>query len=60
MSDKEIMNMLTFKQRFIMCTWGVMRRYKYFDYIHDGMHQKAAFDKAYALTKKELNGSKGH
>ncbi len=54
MEQEEIMNDLSFKQRAIMCTWGVMRRYKYFDFIHDGMHQKAAFDKARALTKKEL------
>ena len=52
--DPEIMDMLTFKQKVIMCTWGMMRRYKYFDFIHNGMHQKAAFCKAYALNKKEL------
>ena len=56
--DPEIMDMLTFKQKVIMCTWGMMRRYKYFDFIHDGMHQKSAFEKAMSLTSKDLKNKK--
>lgn len=43
---KNIMNHLTFKQKFRLCIWGPDRRYKYFDYIADGMNQRAAWKRA--------------
>ena len=50
--DPEIMDMLTFKQKFLACLWGMNKRYKYFDFVHSGMSQKAAFKKANSLNKK--------
>ena len=29
-----------------MCFWGPTRRYEYFEYLHMGMHQQAAFRNA--------------
>ncbi len=52
--EPEIMDNLGIKQRVNMCFWGMNRRYKYFDFIHEGMNQEAAFNKAANLTKKEL------
>ena len=52
--DPEIMDMLTQWQKFVMCTWGMNRRYKYFDFIHAGYDQRTAFRKAREMSKKEL------
>jgi len=58
MKETEIMDHLSFLQRATMCTWGMNRRYKYFDFVHEGMNQYAAFKKARDLTRKELKAKK--
>lgn len=50
---KDILKDLTFKQRALMCFWGALRRYKYFDFLADGMSQKFAWEKARKYKKNE-------
>ena len=54
MKDKDIMSQLTWKQRVSMCFWGHMKRYKYFDYLADGMNQRAAWNKANNHKKEKI------
>ena len=58
MKEPEIMDDLNFIQRVVMCSWGMNRRYKYFDFVHEGMSQKDSYEKAKNLTKKELKYKK--
>lgn len=58
MKEPEIMDQLTQWQRIVMCTWGMNRRYKYFDFVHEGYDQRTSFNKAKSLTKKEVKFKK--
>jgi len=50
----DIMKDLGFWERIDMCFWGMNRRYKYFDFINDGMSQKFAYKRAKSLKRNEL------
>lgn len=54
MVEKDIMGDLGFWQRLDFICWGMRRRLKYFDFIHDGMAQKPAYKRAKELKKSEL------
>ena len=49
---KDIIKDLTFKQRALMCFWGLDKRYKYFDLLEEGMAQRPAWEEAKKFEKK--------
>lgn len=54
MAEKDIMSDLNFKQRICFVCWGMRRRMKYFDLLHEGMAQRPAFERTRKLLKREL------
>lgn len=58
MKEPKIMNHLTQWQRIVMCTWGMNRRYKYFDFVHEGYSQRIAFQKSRDMSRTDLKKKK--